>query len=412
VFHWISRAKASQRQRWREGHGGPAASEAAMGATEAGSNASFASLSQWYDHARTVWQTLSMCGTDLLQFRTMQQVLMAQQLQEFCDALVQKNVDGKLSSESEALIVRCTRELRGVTDSKDIHAIDNAFRGQLDGLRDAVLQEMHHEFDEFVKSHDRKFTDEQVKSDKRYSLVGPMRRKYASVDSLWRSAVHLALEQRSMDNLFEEISAKVNDLLLEQGANVNVQNVERVFEEKWSQVMAEQVRKMRPNLDKACQLLEREGRQEREAWTSVSVPLASCGNQAGLDPAFSSSHECNEEATYRRGVSLMSLGFLGVFGGFQAAQGLQTSLNATLGGLNLTCLYGTFTLLCLVAPPLLSGLEKVLGMRLLLLLCSLPYVAMALSNVIPMPAEPSSMWAVPMAMNVLVGVTAPLLWTA
>ena len=31
----------------------------------------FASLSQWYDHARTVWQTLSMCGTDLLQFRTM-----------------------------------------------------------------------------------------------------------------------------------------------------------------------------------------------------------------------------------------------------------------------------------------------------------------------------------------------------
>jgi len=108
----------------------------------------------------------------------------------------------------------------------------------------------------------------------------------------------------------------------------------------------------------------------------------------------------------------MSLGFLGVFGGFQAAQGLQTSLNATLGGLNLTCLYGTFTLLCLVAPPLLSGLEKVLGMRLLLLLCSLPYVAMALSNVIPMPAEPSSMWAVPMAMNVLVGVTAPLLWTS
>ena len=37
--------------------------------------------------------------------------------------------------------------------------------------------------------------DEQVKSDKRFSLMGPMRRKYASVDSLWRSAVHLVLEQ-------------------------------------------------------------------------------------------------------------------------------------------------------------------------------------------------------------------------
>merc|ERR1712190_509482 len=101
------------------------------------------------------------------------------------------------------------------------------FSGQLDALRDAVLQQMHHEFDEFVKAHDTKFTDDQVKSDKRFSLMGPMRRKYASVDSLWRSRVHRELEQRSMDHLFDDISARANDLLLEQGASVNVQNVER-----------------------------------------------------------------------------------------------------------------------------------------------------------------------------------------
>ena len=63
-----------------------------------------------------------------------------------------------------------------------------------------------------------------------------------------------------MDYLFEEISAKVNSLLLEQGAasvyrtwlagsRINVQNVERVFEEKWSQVMAEALRKQRPSLE-------------------------------------------------------------------------------------------------------------------------------------------------------------------
>lgn len=56
-----------------------------------------------------------------------------------------------------------------------------------------------------------------------------------------------------MDHLFEEISARVNDLLLEQGANVNVQNVEHVFQEKWSQVMAETLRKQRPNLDKVTE---------------------------------------------------------------------------------------------------------------------------------------------------------------
>ncbi|CAK9050758.1 unnamed protein product [Durusdinium trenchii] len=244
VFQWIARAKASQKQR---------VLEMDDDAKSSASGSVFASLSQWYDHARTVWQTLSMCGTDLLQFRTMRQVLMAQQLQEFCDALVQKHVDGKMNTESEHLIQRYTKELRSATATGEVHAIDNAFRGQLDGLRDAVLQEMQHDFDDFVRSHDSKFTDEQVKSDKRFSLMGPMRRKYASVDSLWRSAVHLVLEQNSMDHLFEEISAKVNDLLLEQGSHVNVQNVERVFEEKWSQVMAEALRKQRPSLERVIQ---------------------------------------------------------------------------------------------------------------------------------------------------------------
>lgn len=34
---------------------------------------------------------------------------MAQQLQEFCDALVQKHVDGKMNQESEHLIQRYTK---------------------------------------------------------------------------------------------------------------------------------------------------------------------------------------------------------------------------------------------------------------------------------------------------------------
>lgn len=245
VFRWIGRAKASQRQRLKE------TASNVVAATAPGS--CFASLSQWYDHARTVWQTLSMCGTDLLQFRTMRQVLMAQQLQEFCDALVQKQVDGHLAEECERLIEQHSRELLAAGAAADVHAIDNAFRGQLEALRDAVLQEMQHEFDTFVRAHDSKFADEQVKSDKRFSLTGPMRRKYAAVDSLWRSQVHLALEQRSMDHLFEEVSVRVNELLLEQGASVNVQNVERVFEEKWGQVMAETLRKMRPNLERVMQ---------------------------------------------------------------------------------------------------------------------------------------------------------------
>merc|ERR1711912_68660 len=121
VFHWIGDAKAFQKQRAREiGESmNTPRGTAAMAVADSPCTSSFVSLSQWYEHARTVWQTLSMCGTDLLQFRTMRQVLMAQQLQEFCDALVQKHVDVKLNRESEALVERYTRDLSDATSTTD-----------------------------------------------------------------------------------------------------------------------------------------------------------------------------------------------------------------------------------------------------------------------------------------------------
>eukprot|EP00928_Gymnodinium_smaydae_P018403 TRINITY_DN17005_c0_g4_i2.p1 TRINITY_DN17005_c0_g4~~TRINITY_DN17005_c0_g4_i2.p1 ORF type:complete len:479 (-),score=89.36 TRINITY_DN17005_c0_g4_i2:129-1505(-) len=120
----------------------------------------------------------------------------------------------------------------------------------------------------------------------------------------------------------------------------------------------------------------------------------------------------DDVGNFRRAVLMMSFGFLGVFGGFQAAQGLQTSLNATLGSINLACLYGAFTLLCLLAPVLLAGLERLLGIPYVMLLTSLAYVAMVFSNVFDTPSTPCAAWAVPIAANALVGVAAPILWTA
>jgi len=110
-------------------------------------------------------------------------------------------------------------------------------------------------------------------------------------------------------------------------------------------------------------------------------------------------------AYYRSAVVMVSLGFLGTFSGFNAAQNLQTSLNATLGDINLACLYGTFTVLCLIAPPALASLERVIGLRMIMFGSVLAYVAMILSNL------QVTVWALPISMNVLVGVAAPLLWT-
>jgi len=130
---------------------------------------------------------------------------------------------------------------------------------------------------------------------------------------------------------------------------------------------------------------------------------AATGRQGGREVLLCEG--VHDAGYYRRGVLTLSLCMLGVFGGFQAAQGLQTSLNATLGFINLGSLYAAFTLLCLAAPAAISRLDKTIGLRVVMFLSSLAYVAMIVSNI------NVRHWALPIALSVLVGVTAPLIWT-
>eukprot|EP00397_Hematodinium_sp_SG-2012_P000078 GEMP01000078.1.p1 GENE.GEMP01000078.1~~GEMP01000078.1.p1 ORF type:complete len:2844 (+),score=731.29 GEMP01000078.1:354-8534(+) len=230
VFKWIDKAR--------------------LGQVQAAQDASFGSLSQWYDHARMVWQNLEMCGTDLLQFRTMRQVLLAQQLEEFCSALVQKHVDEGMSKAADAMIERYNKELHEAPSANVVKVIDNKFVVEFDLLRQTTVREMNDEFERFVKQHDKKFTDKQINNDKKYGLMGAVRRLVSRVEAYWRSCQNLALERVSMDSLFDEISGKVNRLLKEQGGAVNVSNVEKIFHEKWNEVVGEITKKQWPNLDK------------------------------------------------------------------------------------------------------------------------------------------------------------------
>merc|ERR1740130_1537343 len=108
---------------------------------------------------------------------------------------------------------------------------------------------------------------------------------------------------------------------------------------------------------------------------------------------------------YVRCVRILAVGFLGVFGGFNAAQGLQSSANGILGYINLAALYGTFAILCLFAPAMLCWLEAAVGFRFIMFASAVSYVLMAVSNIY------TENWALPITMNVLVGIGAPLLWT-
>jgi len=227
VFRWIQKAKEKQ-----------------------GSDASFGSLSQWYDHARMVWANLEMCGTDLLQFRTMRQVLLAQQLEEFCNALVQKYVDEGLAKQGDEIMERKNRELQKAQTESDVKVVDNEFVIEFDLARQNCQREMNDEFDKFVTQHDKKFNDKQLNNDKKYGLSGNVRRCATRVEAYWRSSLYLALERVSMDSLFDEISNKVNRALKEQGDSVNVSNLEEMFHLKWDEVLKDITKKQRPQLDK------------------------------------------------------------------------------------------------------------------------------------------------------------------
>lgn len=108
---------------------------------------------------------------------------------------------------------------------------------------------------------------------------------------------------------------------------------------------------------------------------------------------------------YYRNVLWLAVAFLGVFGGFIPAQGLQSSLNATLGFINSACCYAASTVSCLLAPKLLSRIEASISFPCIMCLSAIPYVLMIVSNMY------ADSWALPIAMNTLVGTTGILLWT-
>merc|ERR1719323_148967 len=121
-------------------------------------------------------------------------------------------------------------------------------------------------------------------------------------------------------------------------------------------------------------------------------------------------------AQHRRAVMILAFAFMLIFSGFNAAQGLQSSLNGNLGFINLTALYITFAICCIVAPALLQRLDsKGIPMIRLLPLCATIYTASILANMRPVPPvdDPGYEFAAALEIffSVLVGLAAPMLWT-
>lgn len=113
------------------------------------------------------------------------------------------------------------------------------------------------------------------------------------------------------------------------------------------------------------------------------------------------------EARCAKGVMVISWGFFGVFAGFGAAQALQSSLNPTLGDVNLAAAYTAFVAAGLVCSPVISSVVTRYGWRSMLVVSACTYPIMILSN---LDSGSSRFVAEPLA-NVLVGVGGACLWT-
>lgn len=139
-------------------------------------------------------------------------------------------------------------------------------------------------------------------------------------------------------------------------------------------------------------------------------PLTSC--EAPLVVA----EAARKISKYRNAVMKLSAFFMLLFAGYNAAQGLQSSLNGTLGYINLGVLYATFSFLCIVAPALLQGFEaRGHSMLPLLVLSGLVYCSVIGINAHPIPAEGEAgrnlFVGLSIFLNFMVGVVAPILWT-
>jgi hypothetical protein len=201
----------------------------------------FTSLWQWYLHARSVWQTLEMCGTDILQFRTMRQVLMAQELTEKSAQLLQKHVEEAMASRGAELVTLNLEQLKELpaTDRRGLQMIDEQFASALEALKEEITTQLLEEFDDFIKKNEEKFYDGDVNREKRFSLVTPVRRKFAAFLQRWRGETARVQEMHTIETVFAEVSAKVDTCLAEMGDSVDVSNVESWFNAQWDEVLGD-----------------------------------------------------------------------------------------------------------------------------------------------------------------------------
>ena len=113
----------------------------------------------------------------------------------------------------------------------------------------------------------------------------------------------------------------------------------------------------------------------------------------------------------RGAVQWLSVCFFLLFSGFQAAQGLQSSLNKVFGLLNLAVLYSTFAFCLFQAPALVTFLErKTGGLPWVMLIGGSCYALSIFLTAIP-STETGVEWVV-LGSFAALGIGAALLWTA
>ena len=130
----------------------------------------------------------------------------------------------------------------------------------------------------------------------------------------------------------------------------------------------------------------------------------------------------DKPVNYSKNVTIMSVGFFFIFFAFSTVQALSTTIipNANLGHISLAILYFFFVVFCFLAPNMVNKL----GPRVSMTIGACPYLFMVLAFLIPVNNDKGCSsgvhgcwssnklgWVAHIALNALVGMGAPLLWT-
>jgi len=188
------------------------------------------SLYDWYLHATSVWQVLERHGTDLLHFRSMQEIEMRKELTELVKLLARQHIDGPdgFNEEGRGIIDSAAAGLRD--GRRETAQADNEVSAAVGVAKERTIQMMEAAFDARVGGGS--FAPSDVEEARR-QLRGPVQHAATLLCYTWNLQLQAFRNQDELRGLHLHFKAAVERVLATTGG-VAAEVAKSLFATEWT----------------------------------------------------------------------------------------------------------------------------------------------------------------------------------